>query len=104
GGRLLQLDGGVRNQWSCPESDAQHAAEGKVKEAQAVPQAEMIAETTNNDGADSATHDSRAQDSRERPVMFGHRIQRQRDQYGPYDRSEKPDARESIESDARWAE
>src|SRR6185437_3608600 len=85
---------GIADQWPRPESDAQDDSKGYVKQQHPRSQAKDVAQAPDEQGHERPAHDSGAQDSGKRPVMGSNRIEPERNQRRPHDRSEQPDARE----------
>src|SRR5208337_1259482 len=94
----------VRDDRPGPEANTQNAREGEIEECHSRPQAEVIADPSNNDGHDGPTHNSSAQDSCEGAMMLGHRIESERNQDGPHHGCEKTNPGESNDRYSRRPE
>lgn len=91
---LLHAQRRVVHQRFCPEANTEDVGEGKVQKEHTASQPEMIADAADDGRQYGASHDSGGQDAGEGAVVFGNRIESQRDENGPHDRGKQADQRE----------
>src|SRR5437764_8337700 len=81
---FVEADGGIRDDGFRPETYAEDASERYVQKCNAGAETEVVSDPANNEGDDGTAHDPSAQNTGERPMVLGNRVQRERDKYRPH--------------------